>query len=245
MSHQPYKKCLTFGAGCSLLLASFLPQAVSAGQVVQFTLEGALETMDELTKPWYPRFDGVNFAGATLSGFINVDLDTYSSLFSGIVYYQLDDWSLQLTASGETIYFNPVGDAREDANILRVRPSNDSIEFTVVEYGYIDERDEYGNPLGAPQVSFVFELPVDVSNGSKLEDVLGGDLSLTSSRLSYGFAGFGVNNNGRFNSASFSVSPVPEPSTLALLGLGGVMVFGLARRQQAKHAKKAKQAALI
>lgn len=249
MSLSFYKKGLIFGASCSLLLTSFLPQTVSASQLVQFNLEGTLEPMDDLSTSWYPSFNGINFAGASLTGFVSVNLDSYSNPLGYSALYGLDNWNIQITANtGQSVYFKSTGDALESNNLFRLNSQTNVMGFSMREYGYVDELGENGFSLGVPRLSLNFKPSFNIATGATLEDVLDGNLSLESDDfdLTYGYLDFGLNRDGYFESASVSasVTPVPEPSTLALLGLGGLMVFGLARRQQTRFSKKAKQAVL-
>ncbi len=241
MSQKYEQKLLMFGLSCSLCLVLLFSQTLNASQMAQFTVEGVLE--EDESSQWFPNFDGINFSGASLSGVINVTLDDYSNPSGYSTLYGLDDWSIQLTAStGESIYFNPTGDVRESNNVFRLNSLTNVMSFNVKEYGYIDIVGADGLLLGAPSLSLNIQLPSNIPMGSTLDYVLESESSLVFSDLSYGYIEFGVNNSAYFESAmvsiSDSVSPIPEPSSIVLFGLGGLMVFGIARRKQNKQVKK-------
>lgn len=249
---------LKIGMSCAVLFTSMMmSKTVYAGQVVQFTLNGQLESMDELDKlykplyptfggnfpPWYPTFDRVNLAGASLSGFMNVDVvegRIRASSFTTV--YEATDWSFQLTAiNGRVIQFeSPKERPEEYARVTLFASgdgSDDRIQFSVNETGYADGSDSYGNWFGSRSFSLTFDSPFRIEPYLDSAEALSGNFIASENSLlggSYTRNSNAESNIGYFSNASFFMSPVPEPSVLALFGLGGLMVLGVARHKRKK-----------
>jgi len=49
---------------------------------------------------------------------------------------------------------------------------------------------------------------------------------------SFNYVDSNTTGNGYFNNLNMTAEPVPEPATLALVGLGGLAMLGVARRNK-------------
>lgn len=244
MLHKIWKKRLTFSTSCFLLLASFFPQAVNAGQVVQFALEGVLESIEEIKKirPYglAPVFNGIDFSGATLSGFINIDLSE-AGITSAAGQYSSDNYHIQITANnGQAIHFTPPESKYRSK--VSIFSKEDIIEFKFTESQEYSDLYQ-GSSFYKPNIYFNINLPFDLIKYPKIDNILDDNLRFSSNDLGVGYLRLPpiyrpsidkdyYFNTGYFTSLSISVSPVPEAPAIALFGLGVLIVFGLAKRQQ-------------
>ncbi len=183
---------------------------------------------------------------AALTGTFQVDIDSTPVSNNTVNTYELIDWDLQLTQSGgDTIYFSP-GEPQDSA-ILQLFFGYETIQgFDRLNLTFIED----SSALNGESINLQIEFNTDYNITSETtlsllleEDPLVGSAeSFRSSLLKLSSntppqylrsASFEVNND----STPEAVSPVPEPSTLAMLGLGSLMLWGATRRAKKSHPK--------
>ena len=223
-----YKKIHnTLLTGSAILLTSFMvPQIANAATTESFAIDGELRnsTLNNV------------FFGATFTGTFDLDLDARYVSDIGTAMYDLSSWNILLTANnGESFEFSQ-GES-EDSAKMYLQPGYDFIAgYDMLTLNFAE--DNSNNTTTNLQISF--NTDYNITTNTTLTELLNGDPEMgTPNQLRNGSNIQNLQENNIFlESASFApkteetVSPVPEASTLAMLGLGSLMVFGLARRNR-------------
>jgi|SRR5208283_3604067 len=168
--------------------------------------------------PWGLSALQANFSGTTLT--LNPNVNTYDGIG--------DNYWVNADGSGANLM---------DANIYNETTGtyvNTTLTFTF---------DVLANTLTGPysSIAFIKDFAPDYSSFTESTVALTpgvGSISLSTSanaadHIQYGFETYGPNTNPLSPAAleSVIITPVPEPSTLALAGLGGALALRLIRRR--------------
>ena len=230
MSKFYQKTALTIGLGSAIALSSFLlPHAAHAEQMEQFNLNATL-------------------TGSTITGTFDLDIDSRTVSETGTIKYDLINWDLEFTTtSGETTLISP-GETGDHAT-FQLFPGYDFLAgFDRVNLTFIENND---NPLTSSieelNLQIEFNTDYNITTNTTLTELLTEDSTIgTSETFRSGF--IRLTQTGAFeyirsgtlthlDPPSETVSPVPEPSTLAMLGLGSLMMFAATRRTKKKQLK--------
>ena len=213
------KTCLTISAGSAIALGSLMmPQIASAATIESFSISGELRD-NPINIP--------TFSGASLTGTFDLNAGTDD----------LTSWDIVLTANGgETFEFSQ-GELGDSANIYLQDLS--SLGYGLSDQLTINFTEDNGSDADSI-LQLTFKTDYDIVSNTTLTELLNGDPEIgTVDTLLNGTMQFNQGSDlTRLKFASFTtaneetVSPVPEASTLAMLGLGSLMVFGLARRNR-------------
>ncbi len=228
-----YKKIhKTLLTGSTVLLASFMiPQMANAATTESFAIDGEL------------RNDTLNsiFSGATFTGTFDLDLDARYVSDIGTAMYDLSSWNILLTASnGESFEFSQ-GES-DDSAYMYLQPGYDFIAgYDQLTINFTEDNSDTTITENA-FLQFAFNTDYNITTNTTLTELLNEDPEIgTFDEFRSGtIQNIQVDNTEitKLKSTSFAprieeaVSPVPEASTLAMLGLGSLMVFGLARRNR-------------
>jgi hypothetical protein len=203
-----------------------------------------------------------NDAGSGLDAwFVN---DTSSALFSNIAYFQTPTAAQNSQASAlgwslkTTIRIPNASETDAGAPLVLYRDGS-------ISWGMFFGSDADGDPTvflhdgggahpnftgprftlqGAGSTYHTYELVYDPSAGSadlffdgveRLSGFVG--YALAASSVSFGSGSSADTGQGNFNQVQFEVNTnaVPEPSSIALLGMGGLMLCGFSRRQRRRR----------
>jgi hypothetical protein len=228
-SQAIHKTCLTVGS--AIILSSLIaPQIASASPIESFDINGELRGY-LTTNPI--------FSGAAFTGTFDLDLDSrHTSGIDNTATYDLTSWNILFTAnSGESFEFSE-GELGDNATMY-LQPGYDTIAgFDMLTINFIEDN---GSAVDS-SLQLSFNTNYDITTTTTLTELLDSDPEMgtfdafrTGSVRNIQSDSGGLSHLG---SAYFAdetdetVSPVPEASTLAMLGLGSLMVFGLARRNR-------------
>ncbi len=225
---------LIFKLGKAFALSMIFSGAIQAG-VIEYN--GKVQAGNITDEPWvlgstmWGSLESANGTATSSTGFkslIGLDLSLFTFNFGDL---ELSEWlSPGINSSGWEFY------SEGDSSVQPVRFYYDGVEWAFGSLNFIQT-----------DVDNLYDATATGSGSLNLESgtAEGMDFYTEVMALSSGTGIMNisinnfdpVNNTGLFNSSgSLSVSPVPEPSSLALFGLGGLMVLGLARRKRNKQA---------
>ncbi len=230
-----YQKTLTIGLGSTIILSSFLlPQIAHATPYEEFTLTGGINN---------PSLnDSIN---GSLSGTFTTDLDSpsfnesSSPIFSSIEY-NITDWDITYTSvSGDVTHFISDGIGADSAYLKLLpgydglTPGSDRLSITFFENN------------AETKLELNFSTDYNIETSTTLTELLEADswVGTADSRSTSSITFTPSSSVQHLTTGAFviaepmaeAVSPVPEPSTLALLGLGSLIMFGAARRAKKKQ----------
>ena len=230
-----YKKIHnTILTGSAVLIASFMvPQVANAATIESFAIDGEL------------RNDTLNsiFSGATFTGTFDLDLDARYVSDIGTAMYDLSSWNILLTASnGESFEFSQ-GEFDDSAYMYLLPGIVGYPGFEMLTINFTEDNSDLTIPsTDNGFLQFTFNTDYDITTNTTITELLNEDPEMgTFGEFGTGSVQYiqsGSDSSYFLKSASFApkteetVSPVPEASTLAMLGLGSLMVFGLARRNR-------------
>lgn len=221
-----HKTCLTIGTGSAIVLSSFIvPQIASASTIESFDISGELRSGSSV------------FSGAEFTGVFDLDLDARSVSSTGTAMYDLTSWNILFTANnGESFQFSQ-GELGDNATMY-LQPGYDFIAgFDMLTINFTEDNQNNTDSL----LQVAFNTDYNITSNTTLTELLNADSEIGSSDNFRSGIIQNIQSEGSssLESAFFAtattteaVSPVPEASTLAMLGLGSLMVFGLARRHR-------------
>lgn len=221
-----HKACLTVGS--AVILSSLIaPQLASAATITSFNINGELRN-SFTTSPI--------FSGSAFTGTFDLDLDSrYASGIENSATYDLISWNISFTGNnGESFEFSE-GETGDSARML-LSPGYDFIAG--FDRLTIELTEDNGSAVDS-SLNILFDSSYDITTATTLSELLDSDpemgtLDAFLSGTTSDIPSSGQVESAFLASASFTeaVSPVPEASTLAMLGLGSLIVFGLARRNR-------------
>ncbi len=231
-----YQKTLTIGLGSAIALSSFLvPQIVHATPFEEFTLTGGINN---------PSLnDNIN---GSLSGSFTTDLDSpsFNTSFTPIyssIEYSITDWDITYTSlSGDVTHFISDG-VGADSAYLKLFPNFDSSTTSPsdrLSIVFLENNNE-------TKLELNFSTNYNIETSTTLTELLEADswVGTAGSRSTSSIIFNQTSSVQHLTTGAFAiaeplteevVSSVPEPSTIAMLGLGSLMMFGAARRAKRK-----------
>jgi len=228
-----HKTCFAISAGSVLVLSTLItPQIANASTIERFTISGELGS-----SPVY----NPTFSNGSFTGFFDFDLDarytTGISLFStGTSTYDMVDWGVLFTASsGESFEFSP-GETGDSGTIYLQPGYTNFPGFNTLTIAF----NEDNGSADTASLDFSFNTDYDIVTNTTFTELLNADQNILDEFTSGTVDNIQSIDGGRTHlrtlfitpATAETVSPVPEASTLAMLGLGSLMVFGLARRNR-------------
>ncbi len=225
------KTCLKITVGSAVVLSSLiLPQMATAATIESFEVSGEIRNNSTSN----PIFSGANFTGT-----FDLDLDARYISDIGTAMYDLTSWEISFTAnSGESFDFSQ-GETGDRA-YLYLQPGYSFLPgYDMLTINFTEDNESSADSF----LQFAFNTDYDITTNTTLTELLNADPQMgtfdgfrsgTVSNLQNATGGTSTLESALFAPASNEevISPVPEASTLAMLGLGGLMVFGLARRNR-------------
>lgn len=217
-------KCMCAIAVCALLAAAM---PAEAGVIVPVA-NASFETVGDASVSGNPSWHLL--PNSSQAGYAWVDGNTEANAI-----YEL--WHENLTAPPNSAYhFNAIPDGEQVLNVGATSPLTQDLHHaiaigdTITMTFYVGNSKAQDDPAGAPTPLFTLN-GSEAYSGSVTNTAANGEfvpVSIQWTATSAGNLGIKFTGGGWLDAVSVEVEPIPEPASMAMLGLGGVL---LARRR--------------